>query len=176
MFKFDIFKDNPKKLEKYIRQQQAKLKEYEQRMASKSSEHLNELVLKNVDNMQNVSTGSPLSEVIISMNEIKSNNVIERIGVTHYKIKNHSEEATYAEFGTGVIGEGTPYPNNDFGWEYDVNEHGEKGWRYIGVDGSLVHTLGYPAFATYYISFNELKDDLDDIAKREFKEVFGHEE
>lgn len=39
----------------------------------------------------------------------------------------------YVEFGTGIVGESFPHPNpGAFGvdWEYDENQHGEKGWWY----------------------------------------------
>lgn len=46
-----------------------------------------------------------------------------------------SEYAMYVEFGTGYEGELSPHPNTEFerlgrAWEYDVNDHGEKGWWY----------------------------------------------
>jgi len=44
-----------------------------------------------------------------------------------------AEYAMYVEFGTGLVGANNPHPNPSFNgedWEYDVNEHGEKGWWY----------------------------------------------
>lgn len=39
--------------------------------------------------------------------------------------------AKYLEFGTGIIGADNPHPiAGDFGWQYDVNGHGEFGWWY----------------------------------------------
>ena len=42
----------------------------------------------------------------------------------------------YVEYGTGVIGRGSPHPDlSRVGWRYDVNEHGETGWWYpSGID------------------------------------------
>ncbi|HHZ02041.1 MAG TPA: HK97 gp10 family phage protein [Tissierellia bacterium] len=39
--------------------------------------------------------------------------------------------AIYVEFGTGVVGERNPHPEPIEGWQYDVNEHGDKGWWYF---------------------------------------------
>jgi len=39
--------------------------------------------------------------------------------------------AIYVEFGTGVVGKRNPHPEPIEGWQYDVNEHGDKGWWYF---------------------------------------------
>lgn len=42
-----------------------------------------------------------------------------------------SEYAMFVEYGTGVVGEGFSHPKaNIHGWEYDTNQHGDKGWYY----------------------------------------------
>lgn len=44
---------------------------------------------------------------------------------------NKSDYAMFIEYGTGVVGESSPHPwASKYGWEYDVNEHGESGWWY----------------------------------------------
>lgn len=45
-----------------------------------------------------------------------------------------SDYAIYVEYGTGVVGERNPHPKAEDGWEYDVNEHGDKGWWYPTTD------------------------------------------
>ena len=43
----------------------------------------------------------------------------------------------FNEMGTGIVGSNNPHPNPDGpfkSWKYDVNEHGEKGWRYPKKD------------------------------------------
>ena len=41
------------------------------------------------------------------------------------------EYAVYLEYGTGIVGSENQHPQFErAGWEYDVNNHGEKGWWY----------------------------------------------
>lgn len=44
-----------------------------------------------------------------------------------------SDHAMFVEFGTGIVGAGSPHPDTSFEdvyWDYDINGHGEKGWWY----------------------------------------------
>lgn len=51
---------------------------------------------------------------------------------------NESEKATYIEFGVGQVGAGTHSEADEAGYEYDINAHGDKGWRFpIGEDDNL---------------------------------------
>ena len=44
--------------------------------------------------------------------------------------------AAFVCFGTGIVGKNNQHPNIAIaGWKYDVNDHGELGWWYIGRDG-----------------------------------------
>ena len=37
----------------------------------------------------------------------------------------------FVEFGTGIVGSSSPAPYaSEYGWEYDINSHGEQGWLY----------------------------------------------
>lgn len=80
--------------------------------------------------------------------------------------------ATYIEFGTGVVGMGTPHPQPSSvepnGWVYDVNAHGEAGWKYIGKDGKLHWTKGVPSKPFMYQATKDLENQLSSIAKEEF--------
>lgn len=43
--------------------------------------------------------------------------------------------AAYVEFGTGIVGAGSPHPQaSEKGIKYDRNKHGEKGWVYFKDD------------------------------------------
>lgn len=56
----------------------------------------------------------------------------------------------YVEYGTGVVGAGSPHPlaaEDNYG--YDVNGHGEKGWNFYarsltGAGYQYYHTKGQP--------------------------------
>lgn len=68
--------------------------------------------------------------------------------------------AAYVEFGTGVVGAGSPHP---VGWEYDIHGHGEKGWNYIGDDGRLHWTKGMPSRPYMWDTAQMLAEAVPDI-------------
>lgn len=77
--------------------------------------------------------------------------------------------AKFVEFGTGIIGEGSPHPlNGQFDWEYDIHNHGDDGWYYI-KNNNLYHTLGQTSNQFMYGTSQELYNKISEIAK----EVFG---
>lgn len=50
--------------------------------------------------------------------------------------------AAYVEYGTGIVGHGSPHPEaEEKGVIYDHNKHGNKGWYYF-KDGKVRHTRG----------------------------------
>lgn len=52
----------------------------------------------------------------------------KRIGI----ILTSKPYAVYVEYGTGIVGLESPHPDpQSANWEYDVNQHGEKGWLYL---------------------------------------------
>lgn len=76
--------------------------------------------------------------------------------------------AVFVEYGTGVKGARSPHPEPALGWAYDVNNHGDDGWWYLGIDG-FHWTKGMPSRPFMYNACQELKRELPRIAK----EVFG---
>lgn len=51
------------------------------------------------------------------------------------KLWNENEIATYIEFGTGLVGETFKHRKaNELNYEYDVNQHGIKGWNWYNED------------------------------------------
>ncbi len=76
----------------------------------------------------------------------------------------------FNEMGTGITGKNNPYPNSSktfSSWKYDVNQHGEKGWRYPKDDGTYGWTKGLPSKHMFYDTFNQLKDILGDTVSVE---------
>ena len=91
-------------------------------------------------------------------------------GVVSGGIKTTDEIDTYREFGTGIVGSQNPHIAEylaEVGWEYDVNEHGEKGWRYPKGDGTYGWTKGIPASKKFYNAMKRMEEELPNIAKEE---------
>lgn len=104
------------------------------------------------------------NEIIESVQILSETAQSTNIGPAH-------EDAKFWEFGTGIEGKNNPHPNPD-GWQYDVNNHGEKGWYYRGYDGKVRWTKGIKATAFMLKAYNELKNNASRIVAIA-KEVFG---
>lgn len=79
-----------------------------------------------------------------------------------------SDHAIYVEFGTGIVGQQNPNPNNKIGYAYDINNHGNSGWYYYDEDG--IHwTKGMPSRPFVHETFIELREEIDSIVKEVFK-------
>lgn len=77
--------------------------------------------------------------------------------------------AIYVEFGTGVVGSQSPHPDPQ-GWQYDVNNHGDKGWVYYDEKAMKWRwTKGFKSRPFMYNTARELEKECVRIAK----EVFG---
>ena len=76
--------------------------------------------------------------------------------------------AAFVEFGTGVVGAGSPHPT--LPWQYDVNEHGEKGWVYYDEkQGRFRWTKGMPSRPYMYLTARQLEERVVEIAKGVFR-------
>jgi len=77
--------------------------------------------------------------------------------------------AIYVEFGTGVVGAGSPHPA-PAGWRYDVNNHGEAGWWYFNDRDQKWHwTKGIKSRPFMYNTVQILERESVRIAKEVFK-------
>jgi hypothetical protein len=84
-------------------------------------------------------------------------------------IKAGAYYAVYVEFGTGVVGKGSPHPNPN-GYQYDVNQHGDEGWVYYDDDsGQFRWTKGFKSRPFMYNTARQLEKECKKIAE----EVFG---
>ena len=85
-------------------------------------------------------------------------------------IKTTDEIDTYKEFGTGIVGSQNPHVSEylaEVGWVYDVNEHGEAGWKYPKGDGTYGWTKGIPASKKFYNAMIRMEEELPNIAREE---------
>lgn len=101
-----------------------------------------------------------------------------------------TDHAAFVEFGTGIVGQQSPYPGellDGLTWNYasgktirqamqDISikgdtfvKAGEYYWTYIGDDGKLHITKGMPSRPFMYLTANELRQ----IITQTEKEVFG---
>lgn len=79
--------------------------------------------------------------------------------------------AQYVEFGTGIVGQGNPHPDaGNTGWQYDVNSHGEKGWKYQDKNGEWHWTKGQEGSKFMYLAFQDLEQNYMRIGEEVFKE------
>lgn len=82
----------------------------------------------------------------------------------------------FNEMGTGIVGSNNPHPNPDGpfkSWKYDVNEHGEKGWKYPKEDGTYGWTKGLPSRHMFYSAFQDIKDEIGNIVDVEIRKTVG---
>jgi hypothetical protein len=85
-------------------------------------------------------------------------------------IHSTAAHSAYVEYGTGIRGSQDPHPESvAAGWKYDVNEHGEKGWFYLGKDGKRHWTKGMPHRPFMYDTAQVLRQSVEYIAKSEMK-------
>lgn len=76
--------------------------------------------------------------------------------------------AVYVEFGTGVVGQGSPHPNPQ-GYQYDINNHGDEGWIYYDEDhGVFRWTKGFKSRPFMYNTARQLEQECARIAAEVF--------
>lgn len=80
-----------------------------------------------------------------------------------------ADHSAFCEFGTGVVGQGSPHPDPIDGWEYGVNEHGEEGWWYYDDNGTRHWTKGMPSRPYMYDTARMLRDMVPKMAKEVMK-------
>lgn len=88
------------------------------------------------------------------------------------------EQVAYIEFGTGIVGENSPYPDTEAlikaGWEYDVNNHGEKGWFYRDkTTGERVWSIGMEGVRPVYWASKEAEKLIPETVRKVFDEKFS---
>ena len=70
--------------------------------------------------------------------------------------------AVYVEFGTGIVGENNPHPEPIEGWQYDINQHGEKGWWYFNERDQKWHwTKGMKSRPFMYNTLLLLREEAE---------------
>jgi hypothetical protein len=133
---FDHIEKGIKDLEKYTRGMEQAVDDAMRELQGKMSNHMSELA-----------SGYGLDESkLVKTQYFDAYNDVLEVGYD-------SEYAGYVEYGTGIVGASNPHPNPSE-WEdfmgYDVNGHGDEGWKYIDANGKLRWTAGQPSRPIVY--------------------------
>lgn len=76
--------------------------------------------------------------------------------------------ALYVEYGTGIVGAGSPHPEPESAeWVYDIHHHGESGWVYFLTTDNInrfVWTKGMASRPFMYNTLRWLEQNADRIA------------
>ena len=137
-----------------------------------------------VDELLNIGYKLVKENVLIMVHpltgEIASSIVMMKDGKGSGMIVSTSEHAIYVEFGTGVKGEQNKHDLADeFGYKYDINNHGDSGWfyptipedpnptKFVTKDGQLkAWTAGQASHPFMYDSAQELRAYVADVVRR----------
>lgn len=97
------------------------------------------------------------------------NGIISRYDGKIGLVVSTAKHSVFCEFGTGVVGSGSPHPNVAIlGWKYDINNHGELGWWYPADDGTYHWTAGMPSRPYMYETAKMLRQFIVPLAKEAF--------
>ena len=81
--------------------------------------------------------------------------------------------AKVVEYGTGIVGansEASKYAND---WQYDVNNHGEKGWYYSDANGKLHFTKGIQGRLIFYETKRRVEENINQWVTEYYKSKLG---
>lgn len=93
-------------------------------------------------------------------------------------VYSYAEHSAFVEFGTGVVGAGSPYPGKamqEAGYEYGGGKHhiitkdGRDGWFYPRDDGTYRFTQGQPSKPFMYDTAQLLTRIVPDVVKEELQ-------
>jgi hypothetical protein len=82
-------------------------------------------------------------------------------------IRVNAEYGAFVEFGTGIKGKENPtIHSSQHSWDYDVHDHGEKGWIYTPDEGdTFFWTQGQRGTQFMLLSSLEIQEFMDDLYK-----------
>lgn len=139
------------------------LKDYQKKLERARIKIINRLADKFIEIVKDnipVDTG----ELLNSINKIQiAKDVIEVYTDNYY--------SQFVEFGTGIVGSNNPHPDiSSINWRYDVNEHGEKGWKYQTRDGVWHWTKGQEGKEYWYKAYQYVDAHFMEIAEQVYRE------
>lgn len=161
-----------------IRQLQKDLKEYKNSLeykckllSEKLAERGVEIAKIRISSLDAVFTGELINSIHSEDKGYENKKAI-------FIIVTNNEHAAFVEFGTGIIGQDSPYPYElpeGVAWEYATGEtirqlaDGRYGWFYPR-DGKWYFTQGMPARPFMFETSLELQKIIVDVAKEIFEQ------
>ena len=145
-----------KNLKNYQKELENSKKYILEALAKYTQERVKHYISKTVDKGGYPSTDTLLNSILIS-----------KIIGDMVRVYTNLAYAKFVEFGTGITARSNPHPNSsEFGWSYDTNNKGEKGWVYRASDGNLYWTQGEEAHQFMYRAYQDLKANYMRLAKQ----------
>lgn len=81
--------------------------------------------------------------------------------------------AKIVEYGTGIVGANSEASKYAKDWQYDVNNHGDKGWFYMDSNGKLHFTRGIQGRLIFYETKRRIEENIAKWVKEYYKSKLG---
>lgn len=121
--------------------------------------------LTTVDDLEVSDYAKNHQKEILKNKIILSNNTMADLsGLSPETLANYPNGFSIAravEYGTGIVGASSAAAGEagKAGWEYDINQHGDKGWFYV-KDGKLYWSRGFEGRLIYYKTHKDIADNI----------------
>lgn len=152
----------------------ADLQKYENDLRIANDEFTERLATETIATIQALAMSNDPFEVM----DIRNENVKIRIAngeISKIDVVNTSQNATYSEFGYGIVGKQSGIDTRPFepnlNWEYDVKNHGDKGWWYRNRFGWREHSNGQIPRRTIYRSYLSVLGQVGSYAQSVFNKI-----
>lgn len=162
--KIRLAKDSIRQAIKATEQARDQIREQCDEFCKKTAQAGQAMVIQNIEEYDAIDTGTLVNGVDAYKKE-------DGRWVISVAADNGQEDnyAYYVEYGTGVKGKASPHPEaSQVGWNYDINNHGNAGWKYPKRTGGFGITSGMPARPFFY----DMKQELPEVANKIAAEVF----
>jgi hypothetical protein len=81
--------------------------------------------------------------------------------------------AKVVEYGTGIVGANSEASKVAKDWQYDVNNHGNKGWFYVDSSGSLRWSKGIHGRLIFYETKRRIEEKINQWVNEYFQKKLG---
>lgn len=106
--------------------------------------------------------------VPVETGDLRANIKYNYLDDTRCEVVADTPYAKFVEYGTGVRGKNSPHPETQ--WEYDINQHGDKGWWYYDTNqGRFRWTKGQTSKHFMYDTRKKLESMFSKIANEVYR-------